>query len=80
VSDKIRVRIVNDGKPGYMTKVTDVETGQAIDRLKTIYVHIDAEKETTASLVVYSPVVDLIVDAEILHICPCCGREAENDK
>ena len=71
---KIRVRIVNDGLPGYMTRITDVETGQEIERVKEVHFHFDAAKVTIASLVVYAPVVDVIVDAEIKHMCPYCGQ------
>ncbi len=81
MSDKRRVRIVNDGQPGYMTQILDADTGQPID-WQTYHVALSAglHEETKAIIVVHMPVIDVIVDAEILHICPCCGREVENDK
>ena len=79
MSEKRRVRIVNDGKPGYMTQILDADTGQLID-WQMYRVSLDARphEETKAIIFVDSPIVDVTVDAEILHVCPCCGREDDS--
>jgi len=73
----IRVRIQNEGQPGYMTRVTDVETGKELAMVKSadLTIRFDASDRNmpVAHLTVYAPVVDVIADADIKYICPCCG-------
>lgn len=73
-----RIRIQNDGQPGCMTKITDADTGKELE-WQTFRVTLDASyKELPLAIVyVYLPVVDMIVDAKIRHVCPCCGRAVE---
>jgi hypothetical protein len=75
---KVKLHIQNDGQPGYMTKVTDAETGKELD-WQIFRVELDANwKELpTAIVYCYMPAVDIIADAEIRHVCPVCGKSEE---
>lgn len=70
-----QVRIQNDGKTGYMTTITDAETGEMIGDVTSLDLHIDVNQETPpyVTIVHDMPVVDVIADAEIKHVCPHCG-------
>ncbi len=73
----MKVRIQNDGKPGYTTQVTNAETGEVLD-LQVTEVTIKASKEIPYALLTsILPVVDVIADAEIRHVCPYCGKPKE---
>ncbi len=77
----MRVRIENDGKHRYATKITDAETGEPFGHVTSAIIQFDAnEGSPTAILVVATPVVDVIVDAEVKHVCPCCGREKAEEE
>ncbi len=60
MSEKRRVRIQNDGKPGYMTQILDADTGKLLD-WQMYRVSLDARphEETKAIIFVYSPIVVL---------------------
>jgi hypothetical protein len=69
-----QIRIQNDGKPGYTTQVTDAETGEKLD-FQVTEITIKAKDEMPyAILTSLFPVIDVIADAEIKHVCPCCGK------
>jgi hypothetical protein len=72
----MKVRIQNDGKPGYLTDITDAETGQAIEFVTRLELEISSSRKSVPSAVLYVayPVVDVIADAEIKHVCPVCGK------
>lgn len=77
MSDK-RVRIVNDGQAAYMTKITNAETGEDIPHVLDININIAANKPMPSAVIITAmPIVDVIVDAVIRQVCPCCGRPAE---
>jgi hypothetical protein len=79
-SNTKRIRIVNDGKPSYDTQVTDAETGVPLERVTRVELIFDAkDPRVQAVLTIYEPVVDLLVDAEIRRVCPCCGRSLLED-
>ena len=71
-----RIHIKNDGKPGYMTEITDVETGKSIEYVVRVAFAFDANRheEPIAILDVAFPIIDVIVDAEIRRVCPVCGK------
>ena len=74
-----RVRIVNDGGPGYATKITDAETGQHIDNVFHIrLVDIDVKDVPRAILWTYTPVVDVVAYADIVDCCKYCGQQKPN--
>ncbi len=76
----MKVRITNPGKPGYMTKISNAETGELLD-LQVTEVTIKAKDDMPyAILTSIQPVVDIIADAEIKQVCPCCGRDVEQPK
>jgi len=71
-----KVRVFNDGKPAYMTTVTDIETGEQMENITDVDVHISMrDPYPYALLTVATPTVDVIVDAELRRVCPCCGRD-----
>jgi hypothetical protein len=74
-----KVRIRNEGGPAYMTKVTDAETGESLDHVfrVTLTYDVNDKQPPMALLWMYTPVVDVIIDAEIRHVCPACGRPEE---
>ncbi len=76
----MRVRIQNDGSHGYDTKITDAETGVEISQVAALTWTFDCNDKQfngmpKALLTIFDPVVDIIVDAEIRHVCPVCGRD-----
>lgn len=76
----VRVHIVNNGQPGYMTRVTDAETGKELEwSIFRITLAADRKEPPTAFISVYMPAVDIIADAEIRHVCPVCGRVIEEE-
>lgn len=78
----MKVRIVNNGQPGYMTEITDAETGKRLD-WQIFRVELDArgsKEPPTATLYLYMPALDVIADAEIKHVCPCCGQEVSSQE
>lgn len=71
-----RVRIQNDGGPGYATKLTDADTGQPIDRIFHIrLVDLDVKEIPKVLLWQYTPVIDVTANAEIVGVRPCCGTQ-----
>ncbi len=74
----MRIRIQNDGQHARMTNITDTETGENINYITRIELTMDA-KDQMPFAVLYAalPVVDVIADAEIKHVCPCCGQSTE---
>lgn len=75
----MKIRIFNDGKPGYMTQLTDVETGKVIEHCTDADVHlkINVQDMPKALITTIMPVIDVIVDAEIQQVCPVCGKPSE---
>jgi len=77
----VRVRIHNDGQAHYATTITDVETGEPLSNVTSAIIQLDAkEAMPTAILFVHAPAVDVIADAEIKRVCPCCGREQVDEE
>ena len=74
----IRIRIQNGGTEGYNTKITDAETGSEVENVGSLTWSFDYRSMPTVVLTVFDPVIDIIADAEIRHICPACGRENED--
>lgn len=74
----MKIRIQNDGKPAYSTTVTDVETGKQLEYVTRVDLTIDVHDQLPqALLTMITPVVDVIADAEIRQVCPCCGKPTE---
>ncbi len=75
----IRVRIQNDGHLSRQTKVTDVETGREFYGVtKVVIGDINdpaAHPFPYAEITIADAIFDVIADAQIKHICPCCGRD-----
>ena len=80
-----KVRIKNDGLPAYMTEVTDADSGQSIDCVQRIDLVIDVTEPSNrrampyATMLVGFPVVDIIADADIKHVCPVCGKPTADE-
>src|SRR5437899_147820 len=71
-----RVRIVNNGGPGYATQITDANTGQHISNVFHIrLVDIDVKDVPRAILWTHMPVVDVIANAEVVECCLYCGQQ-----
>src|SRR5205807_1306754 len=71
-----RVRIVNDGGPGYATQITDADTGQHISNVFHIrLVDIDVKDVPRAILWTHMPVVDVIANADVVECCLYCGQQ-----
>ena len=68
-----RVRIQNDGGPGYNTKITDADTGQPIDHIyHAKVVDIGVRDNPRVLLWAHNPVVDITGVAETTNVCPLC--------
>ncbi len=72
----MKVRILNETGISYQTKIIDVETGKELTHVGRVDLGFDASSgPITARLTVYRPPIDIIADAEIRKVCPCCGKE-----
>ena len=68
-----RVRVVNDGQPGYATRITDADTGQPLDSIYHVkVVDIDVRDVPKIFLWSHQPVIDIVGDAETTNVCPLC--------
>jgi hypothetical protein len=73
-----RIRIRNDGKPGYATEVTDAETGERIENVSKIDLQLlPTNKPVQATITVRPVEVDVIAQSEFRHVCPYCGKPKE---
>jgi hypothetical protein len=68
------VRIFNDTGIGYGTKVTDAETGEEVKNVAFISLNFGPCDRMQAIIHVINPVIDVIADADIRQVCPCCGQ------
>ncbi len=80
----VRVRIQHDGGPAYAMRVTDVNTGKTIENISGMHWSFDLNdracdygRPPVVKLTVHDPIVDVIVDAAVRKVCPCCGRPVE---
>jgi len=70
-----KIRIISDGM-GYMTRVTDIETGQNITNIKKIDISIAPGDVVKAEITVACAELDIIADAEFTSE----AKEEENVK
>ncbi len=72
----MKIRIQNDGGPGYMTQLTNAETGETIEHATGVEVNlvIGVRDMPKATITTIAPVVDVITDAEIRQVCALCGK------
>jgi hypothetical protein len=76
-----RVRIQNDGGPGYTTRITDADTGQPIGSIFHIrLVDLDVKEVPKVLLWQHTQVIDVTANAEIVGVCPCCGKYKQDPK
>lgn len=81
----MKVRIVTNDKPGapvmpgWATQIMDAETGEPVEGVYKITVNMDMKHPITALVYAYAPIVDVIADAEIRHVCRCCGHPIEQE-
>jgi hypothetical protein len=61
-----KIRIQHSGGPAMHAQITDAETGQPIELVKSVQLSMDAtSKETVqASLVFYAPIIDIVADVK----------------
>ena len=74
----MKVRIQNEDGLSYNTKITDIETGKDLEYIG--YFELSGEASSgplKVRLTQYWVAVDVIADAEIKHVCPCCGRPVD---
>jgi hypothetical protein len=70
----MKVRIENNGERGYMTRVTEAETGKVLDlHIQEVSIKV-FDDMPHAILTSALPVLDIIADAEIRYVCPSCGH------
>jgi len=84
MSDKkemIKIHVQNNGGPAMDTKITDANTGRELENVSGLSWIVDLNdpslRNGKITLTLWEPIIDVIVDAEIKKICPCCGREKE---
>lgn len=79
----MKVRITHNGaiEANHYTRVTDLETGQPLEYVKHVALDIPANNDPiTATITVAGPEIDIIADAEIKHVCPCCGTPQKEEQ
>lgn len=75
MADK-RIKITCDDAfaPSYIsTKIIDAETGEDLPNVRGVDIHIDVREETTATLHILSPALDIEVNANLR--CAHCGQD-----
>ena len=76
-----KVRITHNGEgPAYNVQVKDLQTGRYL-AARSLSLSVGPgtwEEPFKVFLEVNQPIIDLVVDAEIRSVCPCCGREVED--
>ena len=72
-----RVHITNEGQAAWLTKITDAETGEDIPNVQRVDLSFDCRAKEAPIAIIYSmlPKVDVVVNAQVRHVCPYCGRE-----
>src|SRR5436305_2712227 len=71
----MQVRIENPGCPGYLTQVTNAETGEALARCFRLEIDVSRGPELPiATLYTYAPVVAWTGEVDVREICPYCTR------
>ena len=74
----MKIRIQNDGKPSYMTQLTNAETGEPIEHATRVDVNlvIDVKGAVPQAIITtIFPVVDVVAEVvETREYCPCCKR------
>lgn len=75
-----QVRIVNEGNASYQTKITDAETGEALTNVRRVEITLDVAEHPQAILYTVLPAVDVTIEATEKKICPCCGREMDENE
>ncbi len=73
----MKVRIVNNGQHANMTQITEAETGRHLDLQLTEVTIKVGDDLPYAILTSIEPVIDIIADAEIKQVCPCCGKPVD---
>lgn len=79
----MRVRIQHDGKNigGMHTCITNAETGELIDYVQSVELEMQATNDPIiARITVAVPILDIIADAEIKRVCPCCGTPQKEEQ
>ena len=73
-----KVHITHSGnEPAHFIQVKDLETGRYL-AARSLKIDVNPgiwDKPLKVQIEVNAPVIDLIADAEIKEVCPCCGRE-----
>jgi hypothetical protein len=78
MSDTIKVRIESDYPvpgwkgPALATRITDATTGATIEGVARVV--LDATNMPMATLYIYSPQIDMVVDATTVQICAQCKK------
>ncbi len=76
-----KVRILNEDGTAFKTRIIDMETGEELERIGRVEMNFDASSgPITARLTQYWVGVDIIADAEIKQVCPCCGKSVQEQK
>lgn len=70
----MKIRIVSGGTDA-TTTITDAETGEAIDLVRSYQIRHELDDITRAKIEVVMPEVDVVADATITAVCPFCGHE-----
>lgn len=72
----MRIRITHAG-PGNRTQITHAETDEEVSWVKWIDLHLDPdnEQQPTATLAFYAPYLDLIMESEMIQVCPHCDHD-----
>jgi hypothetical protein len=70
----MRVRIQSADEHGHTTRFTSIETGQPLNYVAEATIHWRPDRMITAELTQLLPVVDIVAEATIIHVCPCCGQ------
>jgi hypothetical protein len=74
-----KIRIVYDGEGApYKAKITDSQTGDVIPNVARVEIALDAKKSTPVAILhVLSPILDIVVDAEMHSRCRLCGKTSQ---
>jgi hypothetical protein len=74
----MKIRILNEDGISYKTKIINVETGEELEGVGCVELNFYAQSgPIQARITQYWTPIDVVVDAEIRQVCPCCGKPKE---
>lgn len=70
-----KVRIYSEDAMARQCKITDIESGQEIDSVRSVKIEMDVNKANMAILEIVLPTIDIEAIAKLHLTCPHCKKD-----